>query len=52
MLVKGVSMEMPTAKCLNSSILGRLSKSDAMCFLLPGSLLPLNYLQEEKREFL
>lgn len=28
--------------------LSRLSKSDAMCFLLPGSLLPLNYLQEQK----
>lgn len=26
--------------------LSRLSICDAMCFLLPGSLLPLNYLQE------
>lgn len=47
-MVKGMSMEMPTAKYLNSGILAGCPKSDAMCFLLPGSHLPLNYLQEQR----
>lgn len=34
------------SKMLLQGHLSRLSKSDAMCFQLPGSLLPLNYLQE------
>lgn len=36
------------SKMPQQQYLSRLSKSDAMCFLLPGSLLPLNYLQERE----
>lgn len=35
------------SKMLQQQHLNRLSMIDAMCFLLPGSPLPLNYLQKE-----
>lgn len=35
------------SKMLQQQHLRRLSMIDAMCFLLPGSLLPLNYLQKK-----